>query len=452
MEDLVPSHPRVPGSPLQRWSPRRRRRWRTPTSPSTIRRRSHLRRRACSPLSPRSIRTRSSGASPSATPCVRTSVLSRGWRRRWESVPGLALSFPDGTPPGVVDGVLLCHTGGSFSRFAFVVDDASASGRWLVALSRRGVHSIDLRRRLPNREGLLPFTLHSSIFSCTHLVSLHLEDISLPPLPVGFAGFPVLEDLYLSEITLPPDREGQLQAIIHGSPLLRVLYLEYVRYPVGGCVIEAPNLHSLTLIVPFNDDWRFGELPCLHDACIEIDEYYEATRNGYSKKSPHFGELLARVAQVEELTLRSPWYVEVKIDMTPFTFYNLKSLELSMDQMSVMFCLLKSSPNLERLKAECGHYQDVNWELLSAQWTDGMCSNLQDVQINSCGWVHPMPFIKLILSKASRLHTLSLNGCPVSQDDPLNELLTCTRASAECQILFKDGLEGIRFRRDVAYG
>ena len=30
---------------------------------------------------------------------VRTSALSRAWRRRWETLPGLALSFPDGTPP-----------------------------------------------------------------------------------------------------------------------------------------------------------------------------------------------------------------------------------------------------------------------------------------------------------------------------------------------------------------
>ncbi|CAO2184384.1 unnamed protein product [Urochloa humidicola] len=381
---------------------------------------------------------------------VRTSVLSRGWRRRWESVPGLALFFPDGTPPAVVDGVLLSHTGGGVSRFAFIVDDASVShtDRWLVALSHRGVQSIDLRRRRPPYpKMLLPFTLHSSIFSCAHLVSLHLEEFRLPPLPVGFNGFPVLEDLYLKQMKFPLDREGQLQTIIHGSPLLRVLYLEHDEYFVGGCVIEAPNLHSLTLIVPYNDDWRFGELPCLHDACIMVDEYDEDEQD--------FGELLGRVAQVEELTLFSlfcdKWYTKVKIDMTPFTFYNLKSLELStlfnnMNQMLVMFCLLKSSPNLERFKVESRDYEDVNWEILSAQWTNGMCSNLQDVQITSANEV-PMPFIKLILSKASRLRTLSMDKWPVSQDDPLIELLACTRASAECQVFFKAGLERIRFGR-----
>ncbi|CAM0148584.1 unnamed protein product [Urochloa decumbens] len=386
---------------------------------------------------------------------VRTSALSRGWRRRWESVPRLALVFPDGTPPGVVDRVLLCHTGRGVSRFAFqVVDDASAShaGHWLLALSRRGVLSIDLRSCPPNR--LTPHTLHSSIFSCTRLVSLHLEHFCLPPLPVGFAGFPVLEDLYLREIKLPDDRDGQLQAIIHGSPLLRVLYLEHEQYPQGGCVIQAPNLRSLTLNIPWNDGWRFGELPCLHDACICVDGYDE-------EDEQDFGELLAQLAQVEELTLQSPfcdkWYTEVKIDMTPFTFYNLKSLELStlfnnMNQMLVMFCLLKSSPNLERLKVESRDYGDVNWKLLSAQWTNGMCSNLQDVQITGFDDVLPMPFIKLILSKASRLRTLSVEaGCFRTGGDQLIELLACTRASPHSQVMVKDAIESIRFHRDVAY-
>ncbi|CAL5025349.1 unnamed protein product [Urochloa decumbens] len=395
---------------------------------------------------------------------VRTSALSRAWRRRWESVPGLALSFPNGTPPGVVDGVLLCHTGGAVSSFAFIVDNASAShaGRWLVALSRRGVQSIDLRRPRPYPRILSrrrPPTLHSSIFSCAHLVSLHLQEFCLPPLPVGFAGFPVLEDLYLSEIKLPPNREGQLQAIIHGSPLLRVLYLEYVQDPVGGCVIQAPNLHSLTFISSENKGWRFGELPCL-DACIcYVDEYDEDEQD--------FGELLARVAQVEELTLHLPWCTEwengVNVHMAPFTFYNLKSLELSiafdcMSQMLVMFSLLKSSPNLDKLKVQFREYEEEfeHGELLSAQWTNGMCSNLQDVEILSFDYYLPMDFIKLILSKASRLRTLSLEATrlessAVSQDDRINEILTCTRASAESQVLFKmhDEFEYIHFGRNL---
>jgi hypothetical protein len=79
----------------------------------------------------------------------------------------------------------------------------------------------------------------------------------------------------------------------------------------------------------------------------------------------------------------------------------------------------------------------VNHELLSAQWTDGMCANLQVVQIISYkGWL-PLSFIKCILSKASLLRTLSVDACPVSQYDRLNELLNVRRASPQAQVLFK---------------
>ncbi|CAN6330693.1 unnamed protein product [Urochloa humidicola] len=168
-------------------------------------------------------------------------------------------------------------------------------------------------------------------------------------------------------------------------------------------------------------------------------------------------------------SLHSPWchkwheYSEVKVHMVPFTFYNLKSLELSTsfdctNQMLVMFFLLKSSPNLEKLKLEFREYEDEleHEELLSAQWTNGMCSHLQDVEILSFDYYLPIDFIKLILSKASRLRTLSLEATrlqfsAVSQDNRMNEILTCTRASAESQVLFKDELKHIYFGRSLAY-
>ena len=88
---------------------------------------------------------------------------------------------------------------------------------------------------------------------------------------------------------------------------------------------------------------------------------------------------------------------------------------------------------------------DANWEFLNALWTDGMCANLQVVQINNyIRWL-PLSFVKLILSKASLLHTLSVDVCPVSQDDPQNELLKCRRASAQAQVLFKGKKLGTSF-------
>lgn len=126
-------------------------------------------------------------------------------------------------------------------------------------------------------------------------------------------------------------------------------------------------------------------------------------------------------------------------------------LSTSFDDMHnilLMFFLLRISPNLEKLKIELRRPKMVaKRKFLNAQWTNDMCANLQVVEITSAeGWL-PLSFMKLILSKASLLRTLSVDKCPVSQDDPLNELLNCRRASPQAQVQFEVQLEGIRFDR-----
>ena len=80
-------------------------------------------------------------------------------------------------------------------------------------------------------------------------------------------------------------------------------------------------------------------------------------------------------------------------------------------------------------------------EFLNALWTDGMCSNLQVVQMSDINWrPNEMSFIELILSKARLLRTLSISlseEIVMSNEDALNELLRYRRASADAQVLFK---------------
>ncbi|KAL6655494.1 hypothetical protein ACP70R_006320 [Stipagrostis hirtigluma subsp. patula] len=147
---------------------------------------------------------------------VRTSALARAWRRRWESLPTLPLSFLDRprTRAAVVDSVLIRHTG-RVSRFSFDfgLQRADRLGDWPIALSRRGVESIDLRCNFH-------FKLHSSIFSCGQLVSLELCRCSIPPLPAGFAGFPLLEELNLIDVQFPENGGSQMDAILVDHPCL----------------------------------------------------------------------------------------------------------------------------------------------------------------------------------------------------------------------------------------
>uniref|UniRef100_A0A0A9H1F8 Uncharacterized protein n=1 Tax=Arundo donax TaxID=35708 RepID=A0A0A9H1F8_ARUDO len=84
---------------------------------------------------------------------------------------------------------------------------------------------------------------------------------------------------------------------------------------------------------------------------------------------------------------------------------------------------------------------EATGEFLNAQWADGMCAKLQVLQMTDINWLsNEMSFMKLILSKAQHLGTLSVShddDCLVSHGVPLHELLKYTRASAQAQVLFR---------------
>nr|XP_034583460.1 uncharacterized protein LOC117846411 [Setaria viridis] len=111
----------------------------------------------------------------------------------------------------------------------------------------------------------------------------------------------------------------------------------------------------------------------------------------------------------------------------------------------LVICFLRSVPNLEKLKIRIyyGKEQKVeaNGEFLNAQWADGMCANLQILKMTGINWLpNEMSFMKLILSKARLLHTLSIShddDCSVSHVDPLHELVTYKSTSAQAQVLFQ---------------
>ena len=114
-------------------------------------------------------------------------------------------------------------------------------------------------------------------------------------------------------------------------------------------------------------------------------------------------------------------------------FWTLKVILLLLSY----FCFLHSSVQIYDGKEQ---KIEANGELLNAQWTDGMCANLQILEMTGINWLpNEMSFMKLILSKAKLLHTLSIShddDCSLCHVDPLNELVACGRASAQAQILF----------------
>ncbi|PVH64484.1 hypothetical protein PAHAL_2G281900 [Panicum hallii] len=383
---------------------------------------------------------------------VRTSALSRAWRRRWESLPTLSLSLLDGlsTLPTTVDSVLIRYAG-RIRDVSIRINNAYSVCRiddWLIALSRRGVRSMDLRVDC----GL---SINSSIYSFSNLVTLKLHGCYVPSTPVGFAGFPVLQELKIADVQFSVNLE--LEAIIGRSPLLAVLELSDVYIPSDEpCMIAAPNLRSLTIVsVADYYAWEFGELPRLDNATIDFDTYV----NGND-----FGVFVAGVAHARKLTLSTfyqPYFGDILLETLPYTFANLRSLFLSthfeMYAILSTFCLLRNAPNLEELEIAIINNQEqeteANAEFQNTQWTDGMCASLQVVKINdiSC-FSNEMCFIELVLSKATALRKMSISlgdQCSMSEENALSKLYTYRRASPSAQVFFKGITELIDWVRIV---
>uniref|UniRef100_A0ACD5YES2 Uncharacterized protein n=1 Tax=Avena sativa TaxID=4498 RepID=A0ACD5YES2_AVESA len=379
---------------------------------------------------------------------VRTSALSRAWRRRWEALPYLPLSFVDelGTPPLAVDRVLVRYSG-RISLFSFLLDKHSVTrvADWLIALCNRGVKSINLQYFSYTSS----FNLHSSVFLCTQLVCLELHDCCIPPLPVGFTGFPVLGELKLYHVEFPENGENQLGAILGASPLLNTLNMSFVNIHGDGSnewVIGGPSLRSLTILCDASYNWRITDLPCLDDANIDMGNYViSGSLEGF----------IARFAQVRKLILHirhplPPLTNGYLMETLPCTFNNLKSLVLWIhfcERPAILstFCLLKKAPNLEELDVTIDSIEldeiEAIAEYRNTQWTDAFCANLQAVIIKGIGWLpNEIYFIELILSKAIVLRTMHLRRCgrvsSKSNEDGLRELMTYRRASPHAQVFF----------------
>uniref|UniRef100_A0ACD5XSD3 Uncharacterized protein n=1 Tax=Avena sativa TaxID=4498 RepID=A0ACD5XSD3_AVESA len=386
---------------------------------------------------------------------VRTSILSRNWRHRWEALPSLDLYFPrtkgnKGAPKGLsaVDGILLRYPGRVRRFYARRLDKIYA-GRihdWIFILFHWGVETLDLSPNFIDDK----FALPSYVFSCGRLTSLTLRKCAIPPLPAGFEGFVELKKLNLTHVQLQENGgEDQLENIITTSPSLEALTLWDVDIPgeFTEWLIQAPNLQRVKIVSTEDFGWNFGEFPCLDSAFIDIWNY-SGNRN--------FSKFLTNCASITKLVIYTCHsQINGVLETLPCTFGNLKSLDMytqfcELHPILSIFYLLRNAPNLETLRILVDDNEEqkfeANGEFQSAQCTVGTCANLQFVMMAGIHWLsNEMSFMELILSKARLLRTLSIRHgeeCSMSNEGALRKLLNYKKASSHAKVLFKGKLKG----------
>ena len=146
-------------------------------------------------------------------------------------------------------------------------------------------------------------------------MSLNLENCSIPPRPRSrFASFRVLQELHLRRVVFADNGERELQAIIQGSPLLRELVLLEVFTPVD-CMTVAPNLQTLVIGSQVDNGWRFGKLPRLQYANINVLVYLPHGHGGH-----RLLEFFAGVSQVREFFLLAGTLFAPITSLSPYIF------------------------------------------------------------------------------------------------------------------------------------
>ncbi|KAL6859110.1 hypothetical protein ACP4OV_018112 [Aristida adscensionis] len=383
---------------------------------------------------------------------VRTSAVSRAWRRLWESAPDLALEWGYRERPAAVDAVLARYSR-PVRRFRFCLRAASfqRADRWVPRLAAMGVRDLDLAFDLC-RDGDL-HDLDASIFSCRELTRLGLQRCDIPAAPPGLAGFPKLTKLYLCGVGFLEAGVRGLEALIAESPLLEVLWLNDLWFPEqeeeddsdfeqDECVIHAPNLRQLTIRTEIEKDfgWRIEELPSIDDVDISLVTY---------NTNRDFVELLTALVPVRQLSLDMPLGESNALEGLSCSFQNLKGLSLHTDfcMLSTILstiCLLKIAPNLEELSIKIWYAnfqeEEVGVDLLNAQWDDGLLGNLKKVTMDlaTCQ-PNEMHFIKFVLSKVRRLqefHIIVYEDCSRSNEELIVEILKYRRVSSQAKVFF----------------
>ncbi|KAI8527419.1 hypothetical protein RHMOL_Rhmol12G0073600 [Rhododendron molle] len=352
---------------------------------------------------------------------VRTSILSRKWRYVWSKLPQLV--FDDefyrnvyGTTHAkllmIIYQVLLFHHGPiiKFTLTLSGLESCSEIDQLIHFVSSNDIQDFALhiwRGKL--------YKLPSSLYSCLQLRHLNLNSCMIKP-PPGFEGFTRLISLDLCDVVIADD---VLSSLISNCPLLEDLTLHS---STGSHSLEVvgPNLKCVRCDGHFRSI-SFTNTTRLEDVCIYLKGERAELRCSEEDLSSSV-MLLESVPVIESLGLDFCYVKGLAVSglptRLPTTLNNLIEIMTydicfgKRDELSILMCLIRSSPNLEEITIEAfpGGTSDIPIDLDFMEvhgCLDVSLNKLCEVDIkNVSGTKAELEFIKLLLAKSPILETM----------------------------------------------
>ncbi|KAJ9559126.1 hypothetical protein OSB04_013740 [Centaurea solstitialis] len=395
---------------------------------------------------------------------VRTSILSKNWRYKWTALTTLVLNekfskkFAKDGALGrdgfirIINQLVLLNKG-PISKFSLHIPEIYPDSfheevdEWMLFLSENSV------RELIITNSSRRFELSSHVFCCSKLRKLRLKNCILRP-PLEFERFSNLEDLYLKLIDFGAKDCETLVSV----PQLKSLTM-FQCTNIHNFNIEARKLNIFritnldAMYIPLLD--RLLVTPSITILLCVIKP--SEVRVGVERMN--LTRMSSNLPNIRELTIDGHFLKFLTADKFPkWLPHALNSLRVlwlgcirfgDLDQLHGALCLLRNSPNLERLwmwlrPVMRNDVAPASNHLESPDCLDQTLNWLRTVEVKHLEGSRPeLLFIKLLLAYSPSLNKMTIEpsiDCDSDESgDIAVDIMRFPRASPKAKLIFVDG-------------
>ncbi|XP_058727081.1 F-box/FBD/LRR-repeat protein At1g13570-like [Vicia villosa] len=396
---------------------------------------------------------------------VTTSALSKMWRYKWTTIPNLVFDRecvyePSRCPSDIVaikllriiHHVLSRHSG-PINKFVFFYQEPVIEtyfDRWILWLTRKSIKELELE--IWNCQ---PYKLPCCLYSCQSLHRIQLYHCWIHP-PSAFKGFRNLKILKLDDVTIT---QVAFENLISGCPLLEDLRLTWLD-GFTQAIIHAPNLKNFEIY-----DVKGGILESiifentfqLTKVTIDLNMYmnFEINQSRSHGCSSKLLNLFSHLPHLQSLEICSCFlkYLAAGVVpvMLPTSCISLSYLSLcirfnNLKEISAVLCLLKSSPNLQKLELYEPKEEEEDGTALLAQvsycWKDIFfeptiplgARHVRIVDIS--GTKSEIDLIKFLLLYSPLLEKMYVKPSKNVKPELVTEISGFRRASGQVEVIY----------------